>query len=153
MFENKTEEEARKQILDEVAAYCRTFHNRPAPFHEGDRIPYASRVYDEHEMTNLVDAALEFWLTTGRYTKEFLLITTDKRHRIIYLAFLEDSFDDALVKLIIYASLTYKLDKSSSVKFTSQETDSHGVFQNNLSIMSYKENSISHIFNYVTVRS
>ena len=71
MFENKTEEEARKQILDEVAAYCRTFHNRPAPFHEGDRIPYASRVYDEHEMTNLVDAALEFWLTTGRYTKEF----------------------------------------------------------------------------------
>lgn len=71
MFENKTEEEARKQILDEVAAYCQTFHNRPAPFHEGDRIPYASRVYDEHEMTNLVDAALEFWLTTGRYTKEF----------------------------------------------------------------------------------
>lgn len=37
----------------------------------GDRITYASRVYDSEEMCNLVDSALEFWLTTGRYTEEF----------------------------------------------------------------------------------
>lgn len=38
---------------------------------EGDRIPYASRVYDSHEMVNLVDSALEFWLTAGRYAEQF----------------------------------------------------------------------------------
>ena len=46
MFENKTEAEARKEILDLVAEYADKFHNQKKEFHEGDRIPYASRVYD-----------------------------------------------------------------------------------------------------------
>ena len=70
MFENMTEAEAREQILQEVSAYCDAFHNKKE-YHTGDRIPYASRVYDHKEMTNLVDSALEFWLTAGRYTDEF----------------------------------------------------------------------------------
>ncbi len=70
MFENMTEEQAHAQILQEVAAYCDKYHNR-TEYHKGDRIPYASRVYDHSEMTNLVDSALEFWLTAGRYTDEF----------------------------------------------------------------------------------
>ncbi len=71
MFENKTEEQARREILDQVAEYCRTFHNKKEPFARGQRIPYASRVYDEREMVNLVDSSLEFWLTSGRYTEQF----------------------------------------------------------------------------------
>lgn len=71
MFENKTEAQARQEILDQVAEYCKTFHNQKNSFVPGQRIPYASRVYDEHEMTNLVDSALEFWLTSGRYTDQF----------------------------------------------------------------------------------
>ena len=71
MFENKTEQQAREEILTAVKAYCDTFHNKKEPFKEGQRIPYASRVYDDREMTNLVDSALEFWLTSGRYTEEF----------------------------------------------------------------------------------
>ena len=71
MFENKTETEARKEILDLVAEYADKFHNQKKEFHEGDRIPYASRVYDSKEMVNLVDSSLEFWLTSGRYTDEF----------------------------------------------------------------------------------
>lgn len=70
MFEDKTQEQARDQILDMVAEYCRTYHKKK-DYKEGDRIPYASRVYDEHEMVNLVDSSLEFWLTSGRYTDEF----------------------------------------------------------------------------------
>ncbi len=70
MFEDKTQEQARKQILDMAADYCRTYHKKKE-YEEGDRIPYASRVYDEQEMVNLVDSALEFWLTSGRYTDEF----------------------------------------------------------------------------------
>ena len=65
------EKEARSQILSLVADYCREFHNKKEAFKEGDRIPYASRVYNEDEMVNLVDSSLEFWLTSGRYTDEF----------------------------------------------------------------------------------
>lgn len=71
MFENMTEEQAKEQILDMVANYCDTYHNKKGPYKEGDRIPYASRVYGHEEMCNLVDSALEFWLTAGRYTDEF----------------------------------------------------------------------------------
>lgn len=70
MFESMTEEEARKQILSEVDVYCRKFHNQKE-WNPGDRIPYASRVYDSSEMVNLVDSSLEFWLTSGRYTEQF----------------------------------------------------------------------------------
>ena len=71
MFENKTESQAREEILSMVAEYADRFHNRNNEFHEGDRIPYASRVYDRDEMVNLVDSSLEFWLTSGRYTDQF----------------------------------------------------------------------------------
>ena len=71
MFENKTEAQAREEILALVAEYAETFHNQKKEFKEGDRIPYASRVYDKDEMVNLVDSSLEFWLTSGRYTDEF----------------------------------------------------------------------------------
>ena len=71
MFEQMTENEAKKQILNSVAEYCDKFHNIKKEFKPGDRISYASRVYDHEEMVNLVDSALEFWLTSGRYTDEF----------------------------------------------------------------------------------
>lgn len=71
MFENRTEQQAREQILELVKEYCDTFHNKKKEFKEGDRISYASRVYDHNEMVTLVDSALEFWLTSGRYTKQF----------------------------------------------------------------------------------
>ena len=71
MFENKTEEQAKEQILELVKEYCDTFHNNNSEYKEGDRIPYARRVYDSEEMVNLVDSSLEFWLTAGRYTALF----------------------------------------------------------------------------------
>jgi CDP-6-deoxy-D-xylo-4-hexulose-3-dehydrase len=71
MFEGMNEQQARAQILDQVRAYCDKYHNQNKEFKEGDRIPYASRVYDSEEMVNLTDSALEFWLTAGRYTDEF----------------------------------------------------------------------------------
>ena len=64
------EREEREQILNLVKEYCEKYHTK-APYKEGDRIAYASRVYDSEEMCNLVDSALEFWLTSGRYTDEF----------------------------------------------------------------------------------
>ncbi len=70
MFEDMTKAQATEAILESVRQYYLHFM-QGKPFQEGDRIPYASRVFDEHEMMNLVDSALEFWLTSGRYTSEF----------------------------------------------------------------------------------
>ena len=64
-------QEMHDKILEMVREYCDTFHNQDEAYKEGDRIPYASRVYDHEEMELLVDSALEFWLTSGRYVKEF----------------------------------------------------------------------------------
>lgn len=71
IFEDMTESEARNEILQYVKEYAKKYHNIPEEYREGDRIAYASRVYDENEMVNLVDSSLEFWLTSGRYTIEF----------------------------------------------------------------------------------
>ena len=71
MFENMSEQEAREQILSMVKDYCDKYHNNGKAFEEGDRIPYARRVYGHEEMVNLVDSSLEFWLTSGRYTDMF----------------------------------------------------------------------------------
>lgn len=64
-------ENMKNEILNLVREYARKYHNQNTSYTSGDRIPYASRVYDEEEICNLVDSALEFWLTSGRYTKEF----------------------------------------------------------------------------------
>lgn len=64
-------QEMHDKILDMVKEYCDRYHNVEKKFEPGDRIPYASRVYDHEEMCNLVDSALEFWLTSGRYVDEF----------------------------------------------------------------------------------
>ncbi|MBD5393040.1 MAG: lipopolysaccharide biosynthesis protein RfbH [Lachnospiraceae bacterium] len=66
-----TETEAREQIKALVADYYKDFISQKDPFQPGDRISYASRVFDEKEMQSLTDAMLDFWLTTGRFSDQF----------------------------------------------------------------------------------
>ena len=66
MEENKA---SKNEILAAVRAYCR--RNVSAKPSSAPFIPYAGRIYDEEEVVNLVDSALEFWLTSGRYTEQF----------------------------------------------------------------------------------
>lgn len=70
MINNLNQEKDKQEILKLVSEYCDKYHTK-TPYKEGDRISYASRVYDNDEMVNLVDSSLEFWLTSGRYTDEF----------------------------------------------------------------------------------
>ncbi len=60
----------KEKILELVKEYYKENHQKKE-YESGDRINYAGRVYDEEELCNLVDSALEFWLTAGKYTKEF----------------------------------------------------------------------------------
>ena len=71
MSEWKSEEEARNKIKSMVTEYYHDFKEKKEPFKPGDRITYASRVYDEKEMCALTDATLDFWLTTGRFAEKF----------------------------------------------------------------------------------
>ncbi|MBR3807298.1 MAG: DegT/DnrJ/EryC1/StrS family aminotransferase, partial [Lachnospiraceae bacterium] len=71
MYRDWAEESiVREKILDLVKEYYKENHQKKE-YEPGDRINYAGRVYDEEELCNLVDSALEFWLTAGKYTKEF----------------------------------------------------------------------------------
>jgi CDP-4-dehydro-6-deoxyglucose reductase, E1 len=64
----------KKEILSLVKKYYQenlNLNNKSKSFKKGQRISYAGRVYDERELINLVDASLDFWLTTGRFADEF----------------------------------------------------------------------------------
>ncbi|MBQ6207260.1 MAG: lipopolysaccharide biosynthesis protein RfbH [Oscillospiraceae bacterium] len=71
MERRKTEAEAREEILRAVEDYFHNYKEASAPFQPGDRIPYAARVFDSQEMVRLVDSALDFWLTAGRFAEQF----------------------------------------------------------------------------------
>ena len=71
MKEWNDEARAREIIKEMVAKYYHDFKENNGEFKQGDRIPYASRVYDEKEMQVLTDAMLDFWLTTGRFADRF----------------------------------------------------------------------------------
>ena len=65
------EQEMRARILAMVDEYAR-LHHRPKPFVAGESpVPVSGKVYDETDMRMLVDSALDFWLTTGRYNTAF----------------------------------------------------------------------------------
>ena len=60
----------KKQILAKTVRYYHAAH-RPTRYKPGQRIPFAGRVYDDEELRRLIDASLEFWLTSGRFASTF----------------------------------------------------------------------------------
>lgn len=64
------EKELRKKAIEAAIEHYAVMHKKKE-FAVGDRIPYAGRVFDEHEISNLIDASLDFWLTAGRYADKF----------------------------------------------------------------------------------
>jgi CDP-6-deoxy-D-xylo-4-hexulose-3-dehydrase len=66
----RTADAVRDEIRGLVAEYCRlAFPSRP--FAAGQPVPVAGRVFDARDVEHLVDSALDFWLTTGRFAEEF----------------------------------------------------------------------------------
>lgn len=65
------EKELRAEILEKVKLLY-NYRKNQENFVPGETpINYAGRVYDENEMMTLVDSALDFWLTAGRYAEKF----------------------------------------------------------------------------------
>lgn len=65
------EKTLREQVIQSAVKHFEVKHKKAQDFQPGDRIPFAGRVFDENEISNLVDAALDFWLTAGRYAAKF----------------------------------------------------------------------------------
>ena len=61
----------REEILNLVREYYTEIFSAKPDYKDGDRIGYGGRKFDEKEMVNLVDSALDFWLTSGRYADKF----------------------------------------------------------------------------------
>jgi len=51
--------------------YYQLYHKKRKFIPGKSRIGYAGRVFDEKELASLINASLEFWLTAGRFTKDF----------------------------------------------------------------------------------
>ncbi|MBP7860121.1 lipopolysaccharide biosynthesis protein RfbH [bacterium] len=64
-----------EKLRQEILALVKEYYKQEWPEKEfkpgATPLEYAGRVFDEHELVNLVDSSLDFWLTTGRYANEF----------------------------------------------------------------------------------
>lgn len=98
-------DELREEILRLVALYAETAH-APAPFEAGrSAVPVSGRVYGAREMQLLVDSALEFWLTTGRFNAEF----EARLARIIGVRYLLTCNSGSSANLLAVSALTSHL--------------------------------------------
>ncbi len=66
-----TDKELRERAVRAAVQYYAFKNKATVTFTPGDRIPYAGRVFDEQEVANLIEASLDFWLTTGRFADRF----------------------------------------------------------------------------------
>jgi len=64
-------ENIRAKILEMTEKYFLIKYQKQPFSPEKDFVHYAGRVFDQKEMVNLVDSALDFWLTSGRFAEQF----------------------------------------------------------------------------------
>ncbi|MDR1688403.1 MAG: lipopolysaccharide biosynthesis protein RfbH [Clostridiales bacterium] len=67
----ETASEIKEQILLLTKRYYELEHKPYGEYREGNRIPYAGRVFNEQELAAAVEASLEFWLTAGHFADTF----------------------------------------------------------------------------------
>lgn len=103
------------EIIEKVKEYYHLAHEPAlnAEFIPGkSRVNYAGRVFDEKELCNLVDSSLEFWLTYGRYSRDFEVKLAD--YLDVRFALLVNSGSSA--NLLAFSALTSPLLEERRVK-------------------------------------
>ena len=76
------------------------------------RVNYGGRVFDESEMCNLIDSSLEFWLTYGRYSRQF----EKKLAQFLGIRFVFLVNSGSSANLLAFMALTSPLLKERAVK-------------------------------------
>ena len=103
--------ECRNEIIEKVRNYYRQYHGKKE-YQEGDRISYAGRVYDENEMIALVDATLEFWLTSGKYVNSF----EDKFGAFLNVKYVSVVNSGSSANLVAFMALTSPLLNERAIR-------------------------------------
>lgn len=67
----KDHKQLRKEIIGKTVEYYEARFAQKEFIPGKTRVNYAGRVFDEKEISNAVEASLDFWLTEGRYSEEF----------------------------------------------------------------------------------
>jgi CDP-6-deoxy-D-xylo-4-hexulose-3-dehydrase len=73
-FENGDSAEAlkiRAEILARTRDYFKAAYTEREFEPQTDPVPVSGRVFDERDLASLVDSALDFWLTAGRFASQF----------------------------------------------------------------------------------
>ncbi|GIW23339.1 MAG: lipopolysaccharide biosynthesis protein RfbH [Candidatus Sericytochromatia bacterium] len=107
--------ELKQEILSKVKDYYKLVHEpkQKEKFVEGkSRINYAGRAFDENEMCNLVESALDFWLTYGRFSKEFEI----KLANFLGVKYVLAVNSGSSANLLAFFSLTSPLLKERRIK-------------------------------------
>ncbi len=61
----------RHEVLDATRRYFSAAYSERSFDADRDATPVSGRVFDAEDMVSLVDSALDFWLTTGRFAERF----------------------------------------------------------------------------------
>lgn len=70
-------DQIKSEILELTKAYYRERFAENEFIPGKSRVNYAGRVFDDRELTKLVESSLDFWLTEGRFSEEFATKISD----------------------------------------------------------------------------
>ena len=106
--------EDKKKILDLVSNYARDYLSNinNKSYKENDKIPYSEKVFDENEVVNLVDSALDFWLTQGKCYDEF----EDKLSKYLDIKYVSLVNSGSSANLLAFMALTSPLLKERRIR-------------------------------------
>ncbi len=105
-------EELRNKILDLTEQYAQLAHNNQT-FDVGvSPVPVSGRVYGAEEIRTLVDASLDFWLTTGRFNDAF----EKKLSKYLGVQFALTANSGSSANLLAVAALTSPLLEDRALK-------------------------------------
>jgi CDP-6-deoxy-D-xylo-4-hexulose-3-dehydrase len=72
MIYKKMDEFLRLRVIRAAKKYYDfVYKKQDKGFKPGDRICYGGRIFDDKEISCLIDASLDFWLTAGRFSSKF----------------------------------------------------------------------------------
>lgn len=108
----KNSDKLKHEILNMTKEYYLTKLDEDKIENNSLKVNYAGRVYNEEELLNLVDASLEFWLTTGRYNKIF----EDKLAKILDVKYCYTCNSGSSANLLAFMALTSPLLKERRIK-------------------------------------
>lgn len=105
-------EEIKNQIIELVKTYTRGVHLNKKFVAGESVIPVSGKFFAENDVALLVESALDFWLTTGRFNDEFEL----KLKKFLGLKFCLTANSGSSANLIAFASLTSHLLRDKKLK-------------------------------------